>query len=574
MTKCHSRELSVHAPFGKELTLKNTFLPLAFLALSQGALAQQIPGSGSQLQQIPRPPPQQPVTPKIRIEEAAGVSAPVADSVRVVVNELRLTGVTVFASSELIAVAQFTPRAELTLADLQAMAVRITEHYRLRGYFVARAYLPAQDITNRVVTIAVSEGQYGQVTLRNASRLKDEVATRLLKGLDGGNVITLAPLESRLLLLSDLPGVDVTSTLAPGAAPGTSDLIIDVAPGRLVTGSIDADNAGNPYTGENRLGAVVNLNNPMRLGDLASLRLLTSGKGLQYGRIAYQVPLGRATLGASYSHLNYELGRQFEVLGAHGSAQVASVFGTLNLIRSRESNLYAGLSFDRRTFKDEIDLFSSVTDKQANVAIASLYGDYHDDLGGGGVTSFYVALSAGSLDIQTPDALAVDQATARANGSYSKLWFNLARDQRVTERLSVRASVSGQLASKNLDQSEKMVLGGMDGVRAYPQGEAFGDQGYLASLEGSWLLAGLSQRLPGQVHLLGFVDNGRVTIDKNPWFAGDNSRHLSSAGIGLGWADPGNYLMRAYYARKIGGEEAISAPDKDGRFWIQAIKYF
>ena len=552
--------------------MKKKLLPLALLAMSQGTLAQEIPGAGSQLQQVRPPPALQPVTPKIRIEEATGTSR-ASDSVRVVVKELRLTGVTVFATGDLIAITQFKPGAEVALSDLEAMAARITEHYRRQGYFVARAYLPAQDITSRVVTIAVSEGQYGQVTLRNTSRLGDDVANRLLKGLNGGDLITLAPLESRLLLLSDLPGIGVASTLAPGAEAGTSDLIVDVSPGRPVTGSIDADNAGNPYTGEYRLGAVVNLNNPMGRGDLVSVRALTSGKGLQYGRIAYQVPFGRATLGASYSHLNYELGKQFEVLGAHGSAQVASVFGTLNLIRSRDSNLYAGLAYDHRTFKDEIDLFSSVTDKQANVAIASLHGNRNDDLGGGGVNSFFVALSAGSLDIQTPDARAVDQATARTNGSYRKLWFNLARDQRVTEILSVRASVSGQLASKNLDQSEKMVLGGMDGVRAYPQGEALGDQGYLASLEASVLLEGLSQQVPGQVHLLGFVDAGRVTIDKNPWYAGDNSRQLGSVGVGLSWGDPGNFLVRTYYAGKLGGEEAISAPDRRGRFWIQAIKY-
>jgi len=301
--------------------------------------------------------------------------------------------------------------------------------------------------------------------------------------------------------------------------------------------------------------------------------VLTSGTGLQYGRIAYQVPFGRATLGASFSRLDYELGKQFELLGAHGSAQVASVFGTLNLIRSRDSNLYAGLAYDRRTLTDEIDLFSSVTDKQADVLTASLHGNRNDDIGGGGVNSFFVALSAGSLDIQTPAALAVDQATARANGAYQKLWFNLARNQRVTDLLSVSAAVSGQVASKNLDQSEKMVLGGMDGVRAYPQGEAFGDQGYVASVEARLLLAGLSQHVPGQVHLLGFVDTGHVTIDKNPWYIGDNSRDLGSYGVGMSWDDPGSFLVRTYYARKLGGEEAISAPDKGGRFWIQAIKY-
>jgi len=206
------------------------------------------------------------------------------------------------------------------------------------------------------------------------------------------------------------------------------------------------------------------------------------------------------------------------------------------------------------------------------VLTPGLHGNRNDDIGGGGVNSFFVALSAGSLDIRTPAALAADQATARAHGSYRKLWFNLARNQRVSEVLSVSASVSGQVASKNLDQSEKMVLGGMDGVRGYPQGEAFGDQGYVASVEARLLLAGLSQRVPGQVHLLGFVDAGHVTIDKRPWYVGDNSRDLGSAGVGIGWDAPGSFGVRTYYASTLGGDAAMSAPDKGGRFWIQAVK--
>lgn len=554
--------------------MKTKLLPLVLLTLSQGVLAQQVPGAGSQLQQLPQTPAPQAPQPEIRIEEATSAPAPGADSVKVLVKDLRVTGASVYTQAELAAVAQFKPGSQLTLADLQAMAARITEYYRRRGYFVARAYLPAQDVTDNVVTIAVAEGRYGKVSLRNQSHLSDSVALGRLGGLDSGDPITIAPLESRLLLLSDVPGVKVNSTLVPGATPGTSDLLVDVTPGRLLTGSIDADNAGNPYTGEYRLGATLNLNNPLGRGDLASLRLLTSGPGLHYGRASYQMPFGRFSAGVAYSKLDYALGRQFEVLGAHGTAEVASVFGTATLIRSRDSNLYAGLAYEDRTFQDRIDLFDSVTDKKAHVGIASLYGNHHDGIGGGGLNAFFVALSAGSLDIQTPSALAVDATSARTNGSYSKLWFNASRVQRITDIVSVRAGVSGQIASKNLDPSEKMVLGGMDGVRGYPQGEAFGDQGYLATVEASLLLAGLSGHVPGQVHLLGFVDNGRVTINKNPWFVGDNNRTLSSAGAGLTWDDPGNFAVRTYYAIKLGSEDALSAPDKSGRFWIQAIKYF
>jgi hypothetical protein len=44
--------------------------------------------------------------------------------------------------------------------------------------------------------------------------------------------------------------------------------------------------------------------------------------------------------------------------------------------------------------------------------------------------------------------------------------------------------------------------------------------------------------------------------------------------VGVLWDDPGNFAVRAYYAFELGNEAAISAPDRSGRFWIQAIKYF
>lgn len=549
-------------------------LPLLLLTVGHGAGAQQIPGAGSQLRQLPPAPTTQTTAPEIRIAEQEAEINPGDDLVRVRVDQLDVAGANAYRADDLVAVAGFTPGDELSLADLQAMAARITQYYRANGYFVARAYLPAQDVSGHVVTIAVSEGAYGQVQLRNQSNLSDGVARGILHGLDGGDAITLRPLESRLLQLSDLPGVKVSSTLAPGATPGSSDLIVDVEPGKRITGSVYADNAGNPYTGSARAGAVVNINNPLGRGDVASLHVLTSGSGLQYGRASYQMQVGRGSVGAAYSRLEYDLGKQFEPLGANGSAEVVSVYGAYPLVRSRDTNLYLGLAAEDRRFQDRIDLIPTSTDRKARVFTPSLYGNHQDGFGGGGYSTFVLAYSHGSLDIRTPDALAADQASARTNGSYGKLWFNATRDQRVTDKFSVHGSLTAQRASKNLDPSERLVLGGMDGVRAYPQGEATGDEGVLAQVEGRLLLEGLSARVPGQVHAIAFVDAGRITIDKNPWFPGDNHRTLSGAGIGASWGDPGNFMVRTYYAFKLGNEDAISAPDKSGQFWIQAVKHF
>ena len=69
---------------------------------------------------------------------------------------LRVTGATLFPEPELIALTAFTPGSELSLADLQQMAARITAHYRANGYFVAQAFVPAQEIQNNAVTITVA----------------------------------------------------------------------------------------------------------------------------------------------------------------------------------------------------------------------------------------------------------------------------------------------------------------------------------------------------------------------------------------------------------------------------------
>ena len=553
--------------------LKTRLFAAVLLALSQGAFAQQ-PPTGGQLQQIPPTPMPPRPTPDIRIEQGQPPAAPAEDQTRIMVNSLRIADARAYPEAELVALTGFKPGSELTLPELRAMAARITEHYRKNGYFVAQAYVPAQEIRDGAVTIRVLEGTYGNVTLRNEANLRSSIPASALEGLDSGDPIQIAPLETSLLLLSDIPGVDVKSTLVPGASPGTSDLVVNVTPGRFVTGSIEADNHGNRYTGEYRVGGSVHFNNLTGNGDVLSFRGLTSGSGLKYGRAAYQAMFGRATVGVAYTAVDYRLGKEFSSLGAHGTARIASIYGSYPLIRSRNDNLYALLGYDHKTFEDRVDATSSVTDKKVGVFMAGLHGNHRDALLGGGVTTYSGTLHVGKVDIETPVALAADQATARSNGHFNKLSFAVARLQNVTNSVSLYAGLNGQLASKNLDASEKIGLGGAYGVRAYPQGEGYGDEGFILNLEARYLLPPALQPSVGRVHLVGFFDAGHVKIDKRPWLPGDNDRTLSGAGLGVTWEDYNNFLVRAYYAFKVGSEDAVSAPDKDGRLWVQLVKYF
>ena len=548
---------------------------LGLISVGLPAYAQQPIGAGGQIQQIPPATALQPAAPILPQPREQILTDGHPAGPKIEVRSLRVTGETAFPEGDLIAASGFAPGSEMTLPELRTLAANITRYYNERGFIVAQAYLPAQDIVDGRVTIAVVEGRYGKVSLLNETNVSDRLASSYLDGLDSGDAVAMAPLERRLLLLSDLPGVGVRSTLSPGAAAGTSDLVVDLTPGRRVTGSVEADNAGNPYTGEYRLGAEINLNEPLGIGDVLSARYLGSTTGgLNYGRVAYQAQVETATVGVSYAIFDYRLGRQFAPLHASGSEQIASLYGSYPLIRSYDENLRLLADIDYRTFQDKVGITSSTVDRQAWVLNAGVAGDFHDMWGGGGWNSYTLIGTLGQLDIQSQLARAVDAATAKTDGTYAKASFSISRIQVLAGPFTLYGSVRGQVATNNLDISEKMELGGAYGVRAYPEGESYGDDGYVATLEARMLLPKCWAGQPGDMHLIGFIDTGYVRYNVSPWMGGSNDATRTGVGVGLTWEDANNFSATVAYAHEIGGERPTSAPDRFGRFWFQLVKYF
>ncbi|RYD65093.1 MAG: ShlB/FhaC/HecB family hemolysin secretion/activation protein [Sphingomonadales bacterium] len=363
------------------------------------------------------------------------------------------------------------------------------------------------------------------------------------------------------------------ATLAPGTDVGASDLIVDVTPGARISGSIEADNAGGRYTGVYRFGGSVNINNPGGYGDLLSVRLLASDGGLAYGRAAYQAPIGNLTLGVAYAHLRYSLGRELEALDGSGTANIFTAFASYPLVRTRRANLYALASVDHKTLRDDIGIVSNRSNKRIHEGTLGIAGDSRDTIGGGGSNVFSLAWTTGNLGIRSQAERAIDALTARSAGGFNKVQASFSRLQSIAGPVTLYGSVRTQYAFDNLDSSEKIQLGGAYGVRAYPEGEAFGDTGYVATVEARFAL-GSYEKMPGRFELVGFVDTGKIRYAQEAWFIGPNHTSRSGYGVGVNWAGPEGFQVKASYARKLGTGPATSAPDKDGRFWLQLVKLF
>ncbi|MHB8988862.1 MAG: ShlB/FhaC/HecB family hemolysin secretion/activation protein [Desulfobulbia bacterium] len=506
-------------------------------------------------------------TPPLRLEENVTRRDSAHGDVRIAVSGIRISGSKVFTAAELEALVADLIGGEHTLAELYQGAARITAYYRDRGYIIARAYLPAQEIQDGVVVIAVVEGRIGEQQINNQSRLSDARANGYLREIKSGEALQAAPVERALLLLNDTPGVGSTrATLQPGASVGTSDLVVEIGPSAPYFARVAADNFGNRYTGENRVDGALALNSPFKMGDQFTVRALASDQDQTYARVAYQIPAGSSglRLGAAYFDTRYRLGKEFAPLQAHGTATGTSLFAVYPFIRSQESNLSGTLTLEDKKLDDFTDAPVTAAAQHIRLASFGLAGNYHDLLGEGGVTAFDLALVAGHLGMDT-ESQAADELSARRNGGFTRLAYNVTRLQRLTDRDALSVSLSGQWAGKNLNSSEKFFLGGAYGVRAYPQGEAEGDQGWLTTLE-------LRHRFLPDLQGVVFYDAGSVRINHDPFLAGENSRTISGAGVGAN----ANFLglqINAYAAWRLHGGQPTSEPiilDRNPRLWVQA----
>jgi hemolysin activation/secretion protein len=494
-------------------------------------------------------------------------------SIPFMVKTIRISGNSLFDTAALRLLVADAEGKEYTLQQLDELAARITDYYHRHGYPLARAIIPAQTIREGVVEIQVIEARYGRINLDNHSRVNDSLLQATLSSLQSGAYIEQKSLDHSLLLLPDIPGAALNATLQPGQTAGTSDLNILIAATPIVTGNVSLDNNGNRYTGRARAGGMVNFVNPLQHGDVLSLNGLSSGSGMNYGRLSYETLLnGSGTRsGGAISALHYILGDTLSQLNGHGTAQVASLWVKHPFIRSRNINLYAQVQYDNKQLKDHLDTSGIYTDRTLSNWTATLSGDTRDAFLSGGANIWNIELTSGHVNFDNAAAQLSDAATAATKGSFSKWNVNLSRLQSVNSTNALYLLFAGQWANRNLDSAEKMVAGGSYTVRAYDIGALSGDSGYLGTVELRHALGSFRQ---GQWQAIAFVDSEHVTVNKNTWAASVNDATLSGAGFGLDWTGSQQWSAKAYLAAPIGSTPVLLSTRSSVRAWVQLNKGF
>nr|VFJ68703.1 MAG: Hemolysin activation/secretion protein [Candidatus Kentron sp. FM]VFJ71076.1 MAG: Hemolysin activation/secretion protein [Candidatus Kentron sp. FM]VFK17620.1 MAG: Hemolysin activation/secretion protein [Candidatus Kentron sp. FM] len=487
---------------------------------------------------------------------------------------------------------------DIGFTELKQLADKVTRYLRSEGYLVARAYLPPQDVSEGIIKIAITgerlagdaeEGGGWRILLDEDARIDPERLVGIAEtALPSGSVPRTPELERALLLMSDLPGVyHARARLEPGDRTGTTRIVVDAIPEPLVTGALWANNYGNYNTGSEVLNAQVNLNDPWGLGDRVSVNALVS-EGIRLARLGYDIPIGnRGLVGSiSYTDMRYDVVEGVgEIAGSEGHSRIAQLSSGYPLIRTRTANLRAGISVNARSIKDDSDA-GVLRDKFVKRVALNLHGDFLDALGGGGLNSAYITWTAGHLDLSDEPADKIaDAASLRTHGSYRTLNVQLSRLQKLPGNFSLLGRLSAQWGSKNLDSSEEFILGGPAGVRAYPVGEAQGDEGWMANLD-------LRYDVPaeiswGRLQLSTFADTGRIRLHDDPddttisTATGKNLYALHGWGVGMELNKPESHNVRVLWASKFKSNSGRDTDGNDvdgkknrGRLWVQGVYWF
>ena len=578
-----------------KVKMRKFLITLSTLLLFASKTANSVPDAGSLLKgeediksykKIPR------TIPKID-EEKDKKSKPGGDlKSSIFVNDIRFLGkVEKFAISKLKSLLKDYINKKLNFSQINEAVELIQEFYLVNDFFLAKVTLPEQEVVDGIIFININEGQLDKkdpyvIKAENLRLYKDILTEYLENALSTG--VTKNGLERALLNINDLPGISAVSSIEPGVEEGSSKIILNVVEDDLVTGSITLDNHGNRYTAKQRNTIKIDFNNPSKIGDKLSItKTFNAGEKFDFTQFDYEVPVGQSGFKAfaSASRIEFEIGKELRTNPVSmGNADTTEVGIKYPIQRTNNQSVFLKTSIEKKEIYNET---TGVITNNKTVENAKIGLDFEGKniFQNSSLTGISVSGIFGNLDLSKVNSDYLnDQRSSGPNthGDFNKVVLDFYHIHKFTDKINFKYYGSLQHASKNLDSSEKFSLGGVSGVRAYPSGEASGDNGHKLSFEVQYDLSkpDMDYDLIGTL----FYDYGKIRQYKdssNITLTTPNEYSLSGWGVSFDLIANERVKLNLGWAQAIGDNDGQSASgnNSDGRggssrAWFQVIFRF
>lgn len=242
----------------------------------------------------------------------------------------------------------------ITLGTIETIADRITRFYRERGFILAKAYIPEQQVRDGVVTLTLLLGKLGEIEVLENEIYSDEVISSVFEDMLTIPVTSDA-VEEKLYLINDYPGLSATGFFQPGAQVGDTKMNINVRSEKQYDANVRLDNHGSEQTGEYRLYGEVLWHNPLGNADqlhVAGLAAFSPDNTI-YGQLRYNTRFfnPRLILSIGGASNDFVLGpgnsESINNLELEGDTKQTDVGMSYTLNRSRSENYYLDYKYEK-----------------------------------------------------------------------------------------------------------------------------------------------------------------------------------------------------------------------------------
>ena len=374
-------------------------------------------------------------------------------------------------------------RRGITLGMIETVADTITRYYRERGFILAKAYIPKQQVRDGVVTLTLLLGELGEVSVVNNKRVSSKQVSNVFKK-DLFQPVTAWNIEEKLYLVNDIPGVSAQGFFQPGSQVGDTRLNINVLNEEGYSINLRQDNHGSETTGRLRTYGDIFLHNPLGYGDELQIGALYTidPDNTVYGSARYSFPLFssrlRGALGVSSNDFVFQTfsgndngeGLRFGTSVA-GQSLVTDFNLNYKLKRSRKRNLFWGLNVS--DINTNLEINTNETETSALNTTLSFSFDILNER----KRSLHVGnISLVNSSAETDSAASPNTETTDVfflTYDYSRLSFTKIPFLSATGRLVLKAS--GQLAGESVGNINQFALTGPTRARGYEVSTGFFD---------------------------------------------------------------------------------------------------
>lgn len=509
------------------------------LSAASPAIAQlppQLPGSvdpGRLQERFQAPAAPRAAPPDFSIETERPAPPDQAGQIRFVLNQVTVSGVTVYGASSLQESWRDDLGHEVTLAEIYRIADALTTRYRNDGYILSQVVVPPQRIRDGVVALRAVEGYIDRIIVEGDADRADLIRS-YAEPVTHARPVKAADLERALLLMQDLPGMAVRSVLKPSPTEaGAADLVIYLEQ-KPVEGFLTLDNRGTRYIGPFQLSTGARFNSLLGLQDQTTLHVINTPDVFHELRaydIGESLPLGEAGTvfsvlwSQAYTRPGFTL-NQFDI---RSRADTFTLTLTQPIIRSRSENLSligsVGTSDVKTTLLGGAALLSLDRVRPVRLGVSYDRADGFD-----GISQAVFRISQGLPVLDATPANSPDVSRPGGRSDFTKLNADLSRLQTLDPEWALLVAVSGQYAFDRLLAVEEFGLGGAQFLRAYDPSELTGRDGIAGKLEAHY--NGLPDwwRFTSN-QLFGYYEAGEVR-NRDPETL--NGRNQSASDLGLG----------------------------------------